>query len=74
MRLLRSEKMRISGQNGHEILAAARDAKTNIDITLAQWIRFGPSASMRLLGAARKDQWDQYYPRFRAVRDGIEPK
>jgi hypothetical protein len=74
MRLLRSEKMRISGQNGHEILADARDAKTNMDITLVQWIRFGPSASMRLLGATRKDQWDQYYPRFRAVRDGIEPK
>jgi hypothetical protein len=74
LRLLRSEKMRISGQNGHEIIADARDAQTNIEVTLAQWLRFGTSASVRVLGAARKDQWDQYYPRFRAVRDGIEAK
>jgi hypothetical protein len=27
-----------------------------------------------VLGVVRKDQWDPVFPRFRAVRDGIEPK
>jgi hypothetical protein len=74
MRVLRSEAMRIGGQQGHEILVEAKDLKTDADVTLVQWLRFGPGGSLRLLGAARKDQWESVFPRLRAVRDGIEPK
>ena len=74
MRVVRSEGMRIGGQAGHEIVADARDATTDTDLRLVQWLRFGASASLWVLCVVRKDDWDQMYPRFRAVRDGIEPK
>jgi hypothetical protein len=74
MRVVRSEGMRIGGQAGHEIVVDAKDAKTETDLRLVQWLRFGTSASLRLLCVVRKDEWDKLFPRFRAVRDGIEPK
>ena len=74
MRIVRSEAMRIAGQPGHEILVDAKDAKTETELRVVQWLRFGPGGSLRVLGAVRKDEWDKVFPRFRAVRDGIEPK
>ena len=74
MRIVRSEAMRIAGQPGHEILVDAKDAKTETQLRVVQWLRFGPGGSLRVLGAVRKDEWDKVFPRFRAVRDGIEPK
>jgi hypothetical protein len=74
MRVVRAEPMRIGGQSGHEIVVDAKDAKTDAELRLVQWLRFGPAGSLRVLGAARKDAWDRMFPRFRAVRDGIEPK
>jgi hypothetical protein len=56
------------------MLVGAKDTKTEADLTLVQWLRFGSGGTLRLLGAARKDQWDSIFPRLRAVRDGIEPK
>jgi hypothetical protein len=29
---------------------------------------------MRIIGSAPRDQWEKAFPRFRAVRDGIEPR
>ena len=37
-----------------------------------QWLRFGGSAYLHLVGVARSDGWTQAYARFRQVRDGIE--
>jgi hypothetical protein len=74
MRIVRSEAMRIAGQPGHEIMVDAKEAKTETELRVVQWLRFGPGGSLRVLGVARKDQWDQVFPRFRAVRDAIEPK
>jgi hypothetical protein len=74
MRVVRSEPLRLAGQPGHEIVVDAKDAKTEADLRVVQWLRFGPAGSLRLLGAARADQWERMFPRFRAVRDGIEPK
>lgn len=74
IRLTRAEPLRINGQPGFEILAEAKDEKTDTDITIVQWLRFGGGGHLRLLGVARKDAWDKFYPRFRAVRDGIEAR
>lgn len=74
MRIVRSEAMRIAGQPGHEIVVDAKEAKTETELRVVQWLRFGPGGSLRVLGVVRKDQWDQVFPRFRAVRDAIEPK
>ena len=74
MRIVRSESMRIVGQAGHEILVDAKDANTGTELRVVQWLRFGTGGSLRLLGLVRKEEWDQVFPRFRAVRDGLEPK
>ena len=74
MRIISSEAMRIGGQNGHEIRAEGKDAKSGIDVEIVQWLRFGTGAYLRLLGFAPKDNWAQTYARFRAVRDGLEPR
>jgi hypothetical protein len=41
-------------------------------LAVVQWLRFGGGASfLRIVGVAAKDRWDELFPRFRAVRDGI---
>jgi hypothetical protein len=74
MHIARSEPLRIGGQPGQEMLVEARDAHSDTPLTLVQWIRFGANGYMRMLGVARKEEWDKVFPRFRAVRDGVGPK
>jgi len=74
MRITRAEPLRISGQPGEEIIVEAKDAKSETPLTVAQWLRFGSGGFVRLLCMTRTDSWDQMFPRFRAVRDGIEAK
>jgi hypothetical protein len=72
-RVTGSEPLRFGGQQGHQIFAVARDAAGN-ELSVVQWVRFGGSGYMQLLGIARVDAWREAYPRFRAVRDGLEPR
>jgi hypothetical protein len=74
VRLENSEPLRIGGQQGHQILANGRDAASGATLTVVQWLRFGGGAYMQMVGIARSDAWKDAYPRFRAVRDGIEPR
>jgi hypothetical protein len=43
-------------------------------LTVVQWLRFGGSAYLQMIGIARADAWKDAYPRFRSVRDGIEAR
>jgi hypothetical protein len=67
-----SESMRISGQQGHEIMASAKDPASGADLSLVQWLRFGGGAYLHVVGMAPTPVWTQAYARFRSVRDGIE--
>ena len=69
-----AEPIRIGGQTGFETRIDAISGKDNTAVTVVQWIRFGGATSMRIVGSAPRDQWSAAFPRFRAVRDGIEPK
>lgn len=71
-RVVRSEPMRIGGRPGHEILGETRDGDT--DLMTVQWLRFGPTGYLQMLGGARKEQWPAVFPRLRAIRDSIAPK
>jgi hypothetical protein len=73
VRLTVSEPMRLGGHQGHQILATARDAN-DAAVTVGQWLRFGGGGYLQMIGVARVDAWKEAYPRFRAVRDGIEPR
>ena len=74
MRVATSESLRILGQPGHQILAQAKEPGSGTDLTIVQWLRFGGGAYLQMVGIARADAWRDAYPRFRAVRDGIEPR
>jgi hypothetical protein len=74
VRIENAEPLRIGGQQGHQILANGRDAASGATLTVAQWLRFGGGAYMQMVGIARSDAWKDAYPRFRSVRDGIEPR
>jgi hypothetical protein len=74
VRIATSESMRIGGQAGHEVRARGVDPQTGQEIEIVQWLRFGTGAYLRILGIAPKDQWTESFTRFRAVRDGLEPR
>jgi hypothetical protein len=63
--------LRIAGQQGHQILASGKDAKSGADLIIVQWLRFGAGGFLQLLGISPTKDWKQTYPRFRAVRDAI---
>ena len=74
MRVVMREPMRIGGQPGNEIRVEGKDARTGTPMMLVQWLRFGTGGFMRIVGITRKDTWPEMFPRFRAVRDGIDTK
>lgn len=71
MRVIFSEAMRLGGQQGYEIRVNAKDAGTGADVTIVQWLRFGPAGYIRMVGVAPKEKWPVAFSRFRAIRDGI---
>jgi hypothetical protein len=74
VQIVNSEPMRIGGQPGHEMRAQGKAPPTGTEVQIVQWLRFGSGAYMRILGIAPKDNWTQTFKRFRAVRDGLEPR
>jgi hypothetical protein len=72
VRISGSQSLRISGQQGHEIMASAKDPASGADLSLVQWLRFGGGAYLHVVGMAPTPVWTQAYARFRSVRDGIE--
>jgi len=74
VRVVTSEPLRILGQPGHQILAQAKDASGARSVTVVQWLRFGGGGYLQIIGGAPIEAWPEAYPRFRAVRDGIEPR
>jgi hypothetical protein len=74
VRIAGSQQLRIGGQQGHEIMASARDPATGADLSLVQWLRFGAGAYLHVVGIAPTPAWTQAYARFRSVRDGIDQR
>jgi hypothetical protein len=73
-RITMSEPLRIDGTPGYETRIDAVSGKDNTPVTVVQWLRFGGQSSLRIIGSAPREQWTKAFPRFRAVRDGIEPR
>jgi hypothetical protein len=74
VRITTSEPLRMGGQQGHQILADAKDPTGAAGLTVVQWLRFGGGAYLQMVGIARADAWKDAYPRFRSVRDGIDTR
>ena len=74
-RITMSEPIRIDGAPGYETRVDAVSGKDNTPVTVVQWLRFGGgSNAMRIIASSPREEWTKAFPRFRAVRDGIEPR
>lgn len=74
-RITMSEPVRIDGAPGFETRVDAFSGKDSVPVTVVQWLRFGSSnAALRIIASSPRDQWSAAFPRFRAVRDGIQPR
>lgn len=72
-RITMSEPVRIDGAPGFETRIEATSGKDNTPVTVVQWLRFGSSnVAMRIIASTPREQWPKAFPRFRAVRDGIQ--
>jgi hypothetical protein len=73
-RITMSEPIRIDGMPGYETRIDATSGKDNTSVTVVQWLRFGGKSTLRIIGSAPRDVWSKAFPRFRAVRDGLQPR
>jgi hypothetical protein len=73
-RITGNEPMRIEGTPGYETRIDAVTGKNDTPVTVVQWIRFGGGTSLRIIASSTRDEWPKAFPRFRAVRDGIDPR
>src|SRR6476469_3217169 len=73
-RITMSEPIRIDGQAGYETRIEATSGKDNTPVTVVHWLRFGSQSALRIIGSAPREEWAKAFPRFRAVRDGIQPR
>ncbi len=73
LEVISAEPMRIRGTTGFEVQARGQDPAIG-NVRLVQWIRFDRGRYLLMVAGARADDWDRLYPRFRELRDGIEPR
>jgi len=73
-RITMSEPIRIDGLPAYETRIDATSGKDNTAVTVVQWLRFGGPNTLRIIGSAPRNQWSAAFPRFRSVRDGIQPR
>jgi hypothetical protein len=73
-RITMSEAMRIDGTPGYETRIDGVSGKDNTAVTVVQWLKFGGPSTLRVIGSAPRDVWPTAFTRFRAVRDGIQPR
>jgi hypothetical protein len=64
--------MRINNRPGYEVRATAK-RKDGKPLALVQWLRYGGGNTyLRIIGIVEQPRWDELFPRFRAVRDGVD--
>lgn len=74
-RIISSEPLRIDGTPGFETRIEAVAGKNETPVTVVQWLRFGSGPmALRIIASAKRDDWPKAFPRFRQVRDGIQPR
>jgi len=74
VRVTGAEPLRISGGQGYQIMADAKDVSGGAALKVVQWLRFGGGGYLQMIGVSPSEAWTDAYPRFRTVRDGIDAK
>src|SRR3954469_17077913 len=74
-RITMSEPLRIDGAPGYETRVEATSGEANTPVTVVQWLRFGNgNQALRIIASTPREDWSKAFPRFRAVRDGVQPR
>jgi hypothetical protein len=73
VRVTSADKIRINRAPTLELRADATDPSGK-PVSVVQWLRFGTTGFMRIVGVSPKNDWDKLFTRFRTVRDGIKPR
>ncbi len=68
----RGGPLRIGGQPGFELIAKGEDGRTGKPVKVAQWMRFGRTSYLRMIGVAPAESFDADFDGMRGLRDGIE--
>lgn len=63
----------IAGRPGQEIVGRGQ-TRSAVPLKMVQWTVFAPSATLLMMGTVRPLGFEQLYPQFLALRDGIHPK
>jgi hypothetical protein len=66
-----SEPVRLDEQEGFETVAHAKDANSGADLMVVQWLRFGVSQFLQVVGISRAPIWGRELARLRTLRDSI---
>lgn len=74
LKVVFAEQLRLRNQHVYELRLEGKYEKTGDDMMLVQWVRFGRQGFVRLVAITPKEDWSKDFPRFRAVRDGIETR
>jgi hypothetical protein len=74
LRVERGGPLRINGQPGFELVGNAVEVQSGKPVKVAQWLRFGRSGYLRMVGVAPADEFDAAFTSMRALRDGIETR
>jgi len=69
-----AQPLTLGTQPAYEVMAQAKNEKTGADIDVVQWLRFGGTGYMRILGIAPRKAFAGVLPRMQKIRDGIAPK
>lgn len=72
MKLERAEPLRVAGQPGFEVMATAVDAGSGNPVKVVQWLRFSPTAHIRMVAVTPQAAFADFYTRLRAMRDSID--
>jgi len=66
-----SEPVRLDDKEGFETVAHAKDAATGADLMVVQWLRFGTSEFLQVVGISRAPVWERELSRLRTLQDSI---
>jgi hypothetical protein len=66
-----SEPVRIDSQQGFETVAQAKDASSDVNLMVVQWLRFINGQFLQMVGISRADVWSAELTRLRTMRDSV---
>jgi hypothetical protein len=66
-----SEPVRLDDKEGFETVAHAKDSATGADLMVVQWLRFGASEFLQVVGISRAPVWERELSRLRTLQDSI---